>query len=248
MAIRLPRVMVPVLSRSSVSTSPAASTARPLRAMTFLREQPVHAAMPMAESRPADGGGDEAHQERHHRRRRQLDPAVDASGTRRHAGEEEDQGQPHQQDVQGDLVGRLLPRGALHQGDHPVEERLAGVGGDADHDPVGEDRGAAGHRAAVAAALADDRGRLAGDRALVDRGDALDDLAVAGDVLPGLHHYHVTLAQDARRRPSPRAVHQLAGPDVLPHLPQRVRLGLAPALGHRLGEVGEQHGEPEPER
>ena len=27
-----------------------------------------------------------------------------------------------------------------------------------------------------------------------------------------------------------------------------VGLGLAPALGHRLGEVGEQHGEPEPER
>ena len=28
---------------------------------------------------------------------------------------------------------------------------------------------------------------------------------------------------------------------------QRVRLGLAPGLGHRLGEVGEDHGEPEPE-
>ncbi len=31
-------------------------------------------------------------------------------------------------------------------------------------------------------------------------------------------------------------------------LPKRVRLGLAPALGHRLSEVGEQHGEPQPER
>jgi len=28
--------------------------------------------------------------------------------------------------------------------------------------------------------------------------------------------------------------------------PQRLGLGLAAALGHRLGEVGEQHGEPQP--
>ena len=52
MAIRLPRVMVPVLSSRSVSTSPAASTARPLRAMTFLRSSRSMPAMPMAESRP----------------------------------------------------------------------------------------------------------------------------------------------------------------------------------------------------
>ena len=33
-----------------------------------------------------------------------------------------------------------------------------------------------------------------------------------------------------------------------PRLAQRVGLRLAAAFGHRLGEVGEQHGEPEPER
>ncbi len=36
--------------------------------------------------------------------------------------------------------------------------------------------------------------------------------------------------------------------DVLARLAQRVGLRLAAALGHRLGEVGEEHGEPEPER
>ena len=51
-AMRLPSVMVPVLSRSSTSTSPAASTARPLMAMTFLRSRRSMPAMPMAESRP----------------------------------------------------------------------------------------------------------------------------------------------------------------------------------------------------
>ena len=51
-AWRLPSVIVPVLSRSSTSTSPAASTARPDIAITFawiIRSMP---AMPIAESRP----------------------------------------------------------------------------------------------------------------------------------------------------------------------------------------------------
>ena len=41
---------------------------------------------------------------------------------------------------------------------------------------------------------------------------------------------------------------QSAGLGLRAHLAQRVGLGLAPALGHRLGEVGEDHGEEEPDR
>jgi hypothetical protein len=52
-AWRLPRVMVPVLSSSSTSTSPAASTARPLVAMTLNRTSRSIPAMPMAESSPS---------------------------------------------------------------------------------------------------------------------------------------------------------------------------------------------------
>ena len=51
-AWRLPSVIVPVLSSSSVLTSPAASTARPLIAITFcwiMRSMP---AMPIADSSP----------------------------------------------------------------------------------------------------------------------------------------------------------------------------------------------------
>lgn len=51
-ACRLPRVMVPVLSSSSTSTSPAASMARPERAITFRRMSRSMPAMPMALSRP----------------------------------------------------------------------------------------------------------------------------------------------------------------------------------------------------
>ena len=50
-AMRLPRVMVPVLSSSRVCTSPAASTARPLMASTLRCTRRSMPAMPMAESR-----------------------------------------------------------------------------------------------------------------------------------------------------------------------------------------------------
>ncbi len=51
-AWRLPSVIVPVLSNSNTSTSPAASTARPLVAMTFAPNIRLIPATPMAESSP----------------------------------------------------------------------------------------------------------------------------------------------------------------------------------------------------
>ena len=50
--MRLPNVIVPVLSSRSVSTSPAASTERPEVAMTLKRTSRSMPAMPIAESRP----------------------------------------------------------------------------------------------------------------------------------------------------------------------------------------------------
>ena len=51
-AWRLPRVIVPVLSSSKVSMSPATSTARPDLAITFALSALSMPAMPMAGSRP----------------------------------------------------------------------------------------------------------------------------------------------------------------------------------------------------
>ena len=95
--------------------------------------------------------------------------------------------------------GRALPDGALDQRDHAIEERFAGAAGDADDDPVGDDRRAAGDARAVAARFANHRGRFAGDRRFVDRGDAFDDFAVAGNDLPGLDHDPVARLQIGRR-------------------------------------------------
>ena len=82
------------------------------------------------------------------------------------------------QDVEGDLVGGLLPLGPLDHGDHPVQEGLAGLRGDADDEPVRQHPRAAGDRTAVASALPYDRRTFAGYGALVHRGGALHHLAV----------------------------------------------------------------------
>ncbi len=72
----------------------------------------------------------------------------------------------------------------------------------------------------------------------------------AGIDVAGLDQHDVALAQVEGRRAtvaSP-AVDQASWREVsLRMLAQRGRLGLAAALGHGFGEVGEQHGEPQPE-
>ena len=71
-ACRLPNVMVPVLSSSSVSTSPAASTARPLIARTLLLHQPVHAGDADGRQQTADGRRNQADEQRDQDRRTEI--------------------------------------------------------------------------------------------------------------------------------------------------------------------------------
>ena len=127
------------------------------------------------------------------------------NGSRVTVTTQEDDGQRHQQDRQGDLVGGLLPLGAFDHRDHAVEEGLARIDGDADDDPVGQHAGAAGDGREVAARLADHRGRFAGDGRFVHRGHALDDLAVGRDGVTGVHHDDVALAQIVGRHRLPLA-------------------------------------------
>src|SRR6185436_15383322 len=87
----------------------------------------------------------------------------------------------------------------LDHGDHAIEERLAGIGGDLDDEPVRQHARAAGDGAPVAAGLANDGRALAGDGALVDRRDADDDLAVARNERPGLDEDEMALAEVGAR-------------------------------------------------
>ena len=161
--------------------------------------------------------------------------------------DDEERGQADQNDVQRDLVRRQLAARALDHPDHPVEEGIALLGGDADDDPVARDARAAGNGAAVAAALPYDGRGLAGDRRLVNRRDALDDLAVRPDQVSRGAHDAVPNLQLAARDGHLAAVDQLLDGRLRPHLAQLVGVRLAPALSHRLGEVREEAGEPEPE-
>ena len=103
--------------------------------------------------------------------------------------------------------------------------------------------GAAGDRVAVAAALADHRRALAGDRRLVHAGDALDDVPVTGDDVAGLAARPGRPAAAAAPARAPRRrADEAAGHGVGLGPAQRGGLGLAAALGHRLGQVGEQDG------
>jgi hypothetical protein len=94
-------------------------------------------------------------------------------------GQQEDEREAGDQDVEGDFVGRFLTFRAFDERDHFVEKCFAGIRGDADLDLIGEDFGAAGDGAAVAAGFANDGSAFAGDDGFVHGGDAFDDFAIA---------------------------------------------------------------------
>ena len=178
-ACRLPSVIVPVLSSSSTLTSPAASTARPDIASTLCCSTRSMPAIPIAESRPPIVVGIRQTRSAIRTGVVAIPAGVERERPQRHGRDQEDDRQTREQDRERDLVGRLLTRGAFDESDHPVEEGLARIRRDLDDDAVRENARAARHRRPVAAGLADDRGRLAGDRRLVDGRDPLDDRSVA---------------------------------------------------------------------
>ncbi|MGY3651716.1 hypothetical protein ACVWW2_007007 [Bradyrhizobium sp. LM4.3] len=100
----------------------------------------------------------------------------------------------------------------------------------------------------VAAGFADDRRGFAGDRGLVDGGDALDHLAIGGNGIAGLDQHDV-IDLEARARheiEGSAGTTQELGLALGACLAQRFGLCLAAAFGNRFGEIGEQHREPEP--
>jgi hypothetical protein len=213
--------------------------------------QPVHAGDADRRQQRPDRGRDQTDEERDQHHHRHRTPGIGGKARDRHGGEDKDQGHPGEQNIERDLVRRLLPHRTLDERDHAVEKGRALRGGDPHLEPIRGNAGASGHCRAVAAALADDRRRLAGDRRFVDRGHTLDDLAVARDQVAGFDQHQVARSQRRGVDEVERA--RLRAFDALrlglgPGSPQGVGLRLAAALGDGFGEIGEQHREPQPER
>ena len=162
-----------------------------------------------------------------------------------HDHRQEHEREAREQDVERDLVRRLAAVGALDERDHAVQEAVPRLLGDLDHDPVRQHARAAGDRAAVAAGLADHRRRLARDRGLVDRRDALDHGAVAGISSPAS-----TTTTSPRRSSDARLVVPSRRRATVSVRIARSASGLrAPAaLRERLGQVREHDRQPQPDR
>ena len=93
----------------------------------------VHARDTDGGKQSADRRGDQADEQRDQHENRLRRAGIDRHRLQRNHGQQENDRQPGQQNIERDLVGRLLPLGAFDQLDHAVKERLAGVRRDA-HD------------------------------------------------------------------------------------------------------------------
>ena len=90
-------------------------------------DEPVHAGDPDRREQAADRRRDQGDEQRDEHDHLLLGARVDRERLQGDDGEQEDDRQPGEQDVERDLVRRLLPLGALDERDHPVEEALAGL-------------------------------------------------------------------------------------------------------------------------
>ena len=86
--------------------------------------------MPIAESKAANRGRDQAHQQRHQHEDRLRRLRVNRERLQRHHGKQENDRQPRQQNVERDLIRGLLPLRAFHQRNHAIQKSFARVGAD----------------------------------------------------------------------------------------------------------------------
>ena len=88
-------------------------------------DEPVHAGDPDRREQAADRGRDQADEQGDEHEHLLLGAGVDREGLQAHDREQEHDREPGEQDVERDLVRRLLALGALDERDHAVEEALA---------------------------------------------------------------------------------------------------------------------------
>ena len=139
-------------------------------------------------------------------------------------------------------LGVFFSGSAFDQGDHPIQEAVAGIGGDADFQPVGHDGGAAGDRSRS-------RRRIPGPRAdsPVMADSSTEAMPSMTSPSPGIISPADTITTSPffswleRRIPFGAVLLQQTGLGILLRLLQAGRLCFAPPFRHRFSEVGKQH-------
>ncbi len=222
----------------------------------------VHAGNADGGQQRADGGGYQADQQSHQRRdvgsqSTQLGAQTEVAGhvhfrlpshwPQGHRDQQENERKGGEHERQGNFIGRALTNCSFDQCDHAIEKRTAGAGRNLDDDLVRQHARAAGYARAVATRFADHGRRLPRDRRLVDRSKSLDDFSIAGNDFTGVNDDFIAGEQGGGKRQFDRSIRlPNSGRCFASGLAERVGLRLAPRFGQRGGEIGEQHGQRQP--
>ena len=197
-------------------------------------EDAVHAGDANGAEQSADGRRNQTDQQRDQNGNGKDRAGINSERLQRDADEQKDERQRREQNRQRDFVRRLLALRAFDQRNHPVEKAVALFHRDANDNAVAQHARAAGDGAAVAAALANDRRRFAGDGGFIHAGDAFDDVAVGGNDVARFAHHEVALLQIGRRNFFFAAIAQAARHRVLARFAQGWRPALCRDLRPRL--------------
>ena len=241
--------MVPVLSSRMTSTSPEASTARPLMARTLKRATRSMPAMPMAESRPPIVVG------MRHTSRATSDTVSTVVPAYSPKGRMVTVAMRNSSDMPASRMARAISLGVRCRWAPSTRAIMRsrkvspGSARDADGQAVADERRATCDRAAdIGAGLLEDGRGFARDGGLVDEADALDDVAVTGDRLALLDDDDVALAKLGGPDILERAVGTAAmGRGLRSRPPQGRGLRAAAGLRDGLRVGGEEDREPQPD-
>ncbi len=141
--------------------------------------------------------------------------------------------------------GVFWRRAPFDQGNHAVKKTAAFLDGDTNDNAVAQHAGATRHRAPIAAAFANHRGRFASDGGFINTGDSLNDIAIGGNNVARFADDEVSLLQRRRGNFFLAPVDQAARNRFFPCSAQAGGLGFATAFCNRFGKISEQHREPE---
>ena len=206
-------------------------------------DEPVHAGNADGRKQAADGCRNQTDQQGNQHRYRQVGTGIARQRPQADTHNQKNNGQTGEQNGQRQFIRGFLPLRPFHQRNHPVNKGGAGCSRNPHLDIIRENRGAPCHSRAVTTRLADNGRGFAGDGRFIDRGQPLNNLAIAGDNVPRFHQHHVINIQIQRidaliQSVKVTGIHIAFGMGVHPRFAQGFGLRLAAPFGNSLGKIG----------